>query len=179
MLTVVSQERWAEASAQFAPDPSSVRDARRFVVTTLIGWGLDHLDDAALLTSELAANAVIHARTSYAIAVSRSEGRVRIGVRDGSASGARRCRYGATAATGRGIGMVADLSDSWGVEQVDGGKRVWFEMSITTGEEMLVAPNELPLTVGGDVDLDALLQQLRGAGDDAEGSSPSAELCVR
>ena len=50
--------------AAYPADRTSVARARRFVRETLIGWGAgDATDDAVLLTSELATNAVVHART--------------------------------------------------------------------------------------------------------------------
>ena len=75
--------------------------------------------------------------------------------------------------------MVADLAESWGVEHVDGGKRVWFEMSIMAPDELVAVPSELPLAAGGEVDLDALLDHLGGSDEDPEVLPPSARLCVQ
>src|SRR5688572_21725379 len=50
--------------------PESVSAARRFVTSVLAGWGLTELTDtAALATSELVGNAVLHARTPFTLTV--------------------------------------------------------------------------------------------------------------
>jgi anti-sigma regulatory factor (Ser/Thr protein kinase) len=118
----------AEVTTEFEPAPESVREARRFVTSTLEAWGADEAGDAALLTSELATNAVIHAQSRYTVTLVRLPDRVRVTVADGSLASARRCHYSPTSGTGRGLGMVADLAAAWGVETADDGKLVWFEL---------------------------------------------------
>jgi anti-sigma regulatory factor (Ser/Thr protein kinase) len=61
----------------------SARAARHFVLDTL-GSRVDHAiaGDAAIITAELAANAVLHARSGFTVAVSRSAASVQISVRD-------------------------------------------------------------------------------------------------
>lgn len=85
-------------------------------------------DDAASLVSELATNAVIHARTPFTLVVSRIEDNVRVSVHDGSAVLPRRRAYGLDAATGRGLRLLATMSSNWGIEAETGGKVVWFEL---------------------------------------------------
>src|SRR3954469_4474109 len=61
----------------------SVPAARRFVTEALTDLGAPGgCEDAVALVSELATNAVIHARTSSTIAVSREGDAVRVGVHD-------------------------------------------------------------------------------------------------
>ncbi len=162
-------------SPGFAPAPASVGEARRFVTSTLDGWGTAGIEDAALLTSELATNAVIHAKSSYTVTIKLLADRVRIGVVDASPVAPRRCHYGATSSTGRGLGMVADLSEAWGVEPAQGGKCVWFEMSLVR-PDTTAAADAVPMTDAGDVDLDALLSDLGGWEDDTASDSPRALL---
>ena len=111
-------------------DPASVGEARRFVRRVLLDWDLDgSVEVATLLVSELATNAVLHARTAYSVAVSRGAGEVTIEVLDGSAVLPQVRRHSSTAATGRGVGLVERLATSWGtrVSDVDGfSKAVWF-----------------------------------------------------
>ncbi|HEV7861721.1 MAG TPA: MEDS domain-containing protein, partial [Acidimicrobiia bacterium] len=61
-------------------------DARRFVTHTLVSWGhTDLVDDAAVVTTELATNAVLHAGTDFTVTVSRRpDGAIRVAVRDAS-----------------------------------------------------------------------------------------------
>jgi hypothetical protein len=49
-------------------------------------------------------------------------------VYDGSPALPQRKRYSRTATTGRGLGLVEQLADSWGAEAMDSGKAVWFEL---------------------------------------------------
>lgn len=96
-------------------EPASVGQARRFVRGVLDDWGLEELiDTATLLTSELATNAVLHARTGFAVVVSRSRNDLRVDVLDGSSVTPRTRQMSQTAATGRGVSMVAALADEWG-----------------------------------------------------------------
>ena len=81
----------------------------------LADWGLTELSDTVvLLTSELATNAVLHARTAFAVVVTHAHAELRVDVLDGSVVGPRERRPSPTAATGRGVGMVATLADAWG-----------------------------------------------------------------
>jgi hypothetical protein len=96
-------------------EPASVGQARRFVRGVLADWKLESLvDTVTLLTSELATNAVLHARTGFAVVVSVSAREVRVDVLDGSAVTPRSRQPSLTAATGRGVNMVAALADHWG-----------------------------------------------------------------
>ncbi len=115
--------------------PSSVSAARRFVRQVLTAWHLDAaVDTAQLLTSELATNAVLHARTAFAVLVSQQGDEVRVDVLDGSPVPPRQRRTTSTAATGRGVAMVARLSTGWGAtpsERLDGfTKGVWFTVPV-------------------------------------------------
>lgn len=156
-----------ESTATFDPEAGSVRRARRFVTDTLEDWGSDAVDDAALLVSELATNAVIHAGTAYTVTVAMTLEVIRVGVADESPATARRSHYGAMAATGRGLGMVADLSTDWGIEPSAAGKVVWFELAARKGaaETAITATNGV---AGVDVDLDVVLAELGGWDDVAD-----------
>jgi len=85
-------------------------------------------DDAVALVSELATNAVIHARTPFTITVSRDGDTIRVGVHDRSAVSPRRRAYGLDATTGRGLRLVATIASNWGIDAEPGGKVVWFEV---------------------------------------------------
>ena len=60
------------AAAELPPEAASVGSARRWVAQYLAQADLDDLvPTAQLLVSELAANAVLHARTPFTVAASR------------------------------------------------------------------------------------------------------------
>ena len=110
--------------------PDSIGAARAALRRTLRDWDLDALvDTAQLLTSELATNAVLHARTDFELRVERRGDRLRVSVLDGSPRTAARRRYGLDSGTGRGLGLVEALSADWGTSSADGwAKAVWFEL---------------------------------------------------
>jgi len=111
--------------------PASVRTARRVVARALQEWSLPHLDDtAALLTSELVTNAVLHAGTDLRVEVQQAGGVVRVTVHDGSLQQPRRRRHGVHAGTGRGLGLLATLATGWGSgpSAPPYRKAVWFEL---------------------------------------------------
>lgn len=132
------------------PTPASVSVARRFVVDVLLELDAEGAcDDAATLVSELATNAILHARTAFTVEVSVEGPAVRIGVADHSVAVARVRDYGPGATTGRGMRLVATMSSRWGVETVEGGKTVWFELPPDGSQEALSWDDES--------DVDALL----------------------
>lgn len=109
----------------FEPLPTSVGDARRFVTDALRACGHEGLVEwAALVTSELATNAVLHAGTPFDVRVD-ANGDVIISVIDHSpdAPAPRALDTGATG--GRGLLMVERSSRAWGVERDGTAKRVW------------------------------------------------------
>jgi anti-sigma regulatory factor (Ser/Thr protein kinase) len=109
---------------------SSVPPARHFVQRTLDAWDLSSVSwTAALVVTELAANAALHAGTEFTVEMAVDGGRLRLEVRDGSAHLPRTRLHSLEATTGRGLRLVADLSADWGVQPRDGGKTVWVELS--------------------------------------------------
>lgn len=127
------------------PVPSSVRTARLFVVDKLQEWRCDELvDRVALLTSELATNAVVHTGQPYSVSVERRGPAVRVEVLDKAERlPARRdllvdltddadAQRDAESAFS-GLGIVDATATAWGSEHVPGGKVVWFELGDSDG----------------------------------------------
>jgi hypothetical protein len=56
--------------------------------------------------------------------------RIRVDVADGSPSFPSIKEYGRDAATGRGLTLFNTLASDWGVQAVEGGKIVWFELPV-------------------------------------------------
>ncbi|WP_181696039.1 MEDS domain-containing protein [Nocardia sp. GTS18] len=119
-------------SRTYLPVPSAVSAARRFVTGRLGEWqhGPAVIDDAALVVSELAANAVAHAHTAFRIRLSQTEGMVKIEAEDLSP---RRPVLGTdrgSAVGGRGLILIAALGSRWGSEPAPAGhaKNVWCEI---------------------------------------------------
>jgi anti-sigma regulatory factor (Ser/Thr protein kinase) len=120
-----------EASTVLPPAPTTPREARRFVTTTLAEWST--ADDCAeiveLLTSELVTNAVLHAGTAIVVRVRHVGTSVRIEVVDSCAALPTARLYSDDAVTGRGLQLVETLAHAWGVEPGQGSKTLWFEIT--------------------------------------------------
>jgi hypothetical protein len=56
--------------------------------------------------------------------------RIRVDVADGNSSFPAIKDYGRDAATGRGLTLFNTLASDWGVQAVEGGKIVWFELPV-------------------------------------------------
>jgi anti-sigma regulatory factor (Ser/Thr protein kinase) len=100
------------------------------VLSALSEWGLDALGDtAALLTSEVVTNAVLHARTDIDVTVTRLDEGVTIEVSDGSRRAPVRRSQIDDATTGRGIALLEQLAAQWDVTLRADGKTVRFTLS--------------------------------------------------
>jgi anti-sigma regulatory factor (Ser/Thr protein kinase) len=89
------------------------------------------VEDAVLLVSELASNAVQHAHTEFEVYARWCASRLLVAVID-TAPFRYRGRPDPTADGGRGLELVALLSSSWGVYQDGDVKAVWFELGSPT-----------------------------------------------
>jgi anti-sigma regulatory factor (Ser/Thr protein kinase) len=108
---------------------TSVAVARRFLAQRVRSWELTspHLDDALLLTSELVANAVIHARTDIRVVVAgTSQGTLRVDVYDDNSRLPVIDQPPDDATSGRGLQVIDRLATTWGFERTKLGKSVWF-----------------------------------------------------
>jgi hypothetical protein len=116
--------------AEFDGDVGTVRSARTFVATALHGWDLDHLSEVAcLLTSELAANAVCHARSMYRLVVECRASQLRIQVIDRSPVLPRPSSTSVDQDSGKGLVLVEALAAGWGSRPAGAGKSVWFALN--------------------------------------------------
>jgi PAS domain S-box-containing protein len=111
-------------------DGQAASAARQHVRETLGAW---HLNDLALTTemlaSELVANVVRHARGPARLRLLRSRSLV-CEVFDGSLTTPRIRRTSWTDEGGRGLQLIAALSDRWGTRYMDTGKCIWTEQSL-------------------------------------------------
>jgi len=109
-------------------DPRSVREARRFTERRCRHIALDDdlTDTAVLLTSELVTNAVVHGRSEVRLRVLPQERGVRVEVGDDNDRAPVVQPHDEDALSGRGVSLIDDVADAWGVEQAEIGKVVWF-----------------------------------------------------
>jgi len=110
----------------FPPSVASVGETRTFVATAVADLGGDRFADTAqLVASELATNAVMHARSPFEVLVQRVDGGLRLEVRDGVPDRLPVLRPEPTVDGGRGIALVAAFSTEWGVDVDEQAKVVW------------------------------------------------------
>ncbi len=118
--------------------PPRIRQVRRIVSAQLRYWHLDPLIDAAALgVTELLTNVHLHAQPDKrcTVEIDLVPGRLTVSVRDHDPR--LPCikvpDTGGLTTHGRGLALVAAVSESWGVrERQDGGKVVWFTLPVPT-----------------------------------------------
>ncbi len=115
------------ARRSFAADPLSLAPARRFVQRELAGCDPELVADAVMAASELATNAVVHARTDFSVTVECTPDCLRVTVSDAGPGLPELRPTGPLAETGRGLLLVNALATRWGVENAPRGKVVWAE----------------------------------------------------
>jgi len=127
-----------ERAADLPSNAASVGRARAMVRDFGGALAPGVLDDAELLVSELMSNAVRHGGANIRLTVSCRSGVLTVRVFDaGSGLPAMRPReVDRTVASGRGLRMVEQLADDWGVDVDRGGtgKAVWFQLTAEARE---------------------------------------------
>ena len=105
----------------------SASQARQFVAEHLAQHELSYLtDDVQLVVSELATNALVHARTPFTVSLKALERSVLLMVEDGSTVGPLFVAPRDLDVGGRGLRIVQVVSRDWGVSMdAGGGKSVW------------------------------------------------------
>ena len=121
----------SESRDATADDIDLVRRARADAVRRVRELGRPDLaDDAALVVSELVTNAILHGGGCTGIEVVVLDGGLRIEVRDGSRVPPLLGRPSEESLTGRGLRLVARLSEHWGAHAAaDEGKVVWAQLT--------------------------------------------------
>jgi hypothetical protein len=120
---------WADVTRTFEGSREDTRAARCFALAMLEPWCDEHLAaDAALVVTELATNAVLHARSAFSVSLALSGGAIRISVSDTVPLGPAGVDKQLAAASGHGLGVVAAMATRWGVQTAPSGKAVWAEL---------------------------------------------------
>ena len=122
---------WADVTRTFAGSREDTRAARGFVLGMLEPWRGEQLAaDTALVVTELATNAVVHAGSAFSVSLALSGGAIRISVGDTRPVAPPGTDQELAAAPGHGLGVVAAMATRWGVETMPGGKAVWAELPL-------------------------------------------------
>jgi anti-sigma regulatory factor (Ser/Thr protein kinase) len=116
-----------------ATDPSAVAVVREAADRQLDAWGLEDLTfGTELILSELVTNAIRYAKAPVRVRLLLD--RVLIcEVHDSSSTSPRLRHASATDEGGRGLFLVAQLSDRWGTRYTPTGKVIWAEQELPKG----------------------------------------------
>lgn len=118
-----------QVAVTFANSRAAASGARHFATATARDWGLAPMISVlALLVTELVTNAVLHADSAGVLSLSEIEAGMRVDVADVSTTPPTLLAIDFTASSGRGLRLVDELADSWGVDLHADGKVVWFEL---------------------------------------------------
>ncbi|MFB6437680.1 ATP-binding protein [Streptomyces sp. NPDC056411] len=125
--------------------PARIGHVRRIISAQLRYWRLDAvIDPAALGVTELLANVHRHARPSKQCTVELSVllDQLTVSVYDEDPRLPCVRAAGTWETCGRGLALIAALSETWGVRPDGGGKVVWFTLPAltTTPEEARATP---------------------------------------
>ncbi|MER7336233.1 SpoIIE family protein phosphatase [Streptomyces sp. NPDC000075] len=111
-------------------DPSKVCDVRAAATRRLADWGLEGLAFAAeLLLSELVTNAIRYGGEPIQVRLIRDRTLI-CEVSDGGSTAPHLRRAASTDEGGRGLFLVAQLSQSWGTRYTPRGKVIWAECAL-------------------------------------------------
>ncbi|GLX05440.1 ATP-binding protein [Microbispora sp. NBRC 16548] len=115
-------------SRHFLGRPASVTEARRFITSTLGTWPV--AEAAELIVSELATNAVRHTASArfggkFTVSIQAEPDQVWLGVVDEGGAEVPRLVRPSDDEGGRGLLLVANLADNWGVYGNHAGRTVW------------------------------------------------------
>ncbi|MEV7395064.1 SpoIIE family protein phosphatase [Streptomyces sp. NPDC091215] len=118
------------ASIRLPEDARAAGEAREYVRRQLARWDLDDLlMTTELVVSELVGNVVRHAKGPILLRLLRS-GSLVSEVYDGSLTSPRIRRAGADDEGGRGLQLVAAVSQRWGTRFLGDGKCIWAEQDL-------------------------------------------------
>ncbi len=110
--------------------PESVAGARHFVRDVLSDQPREIVEAAELMASELATNSVRHAHSDFELAILLSRDEIRVEVSDHGQGQPVPRSPTPREHSGRGLQIVQELSDAWGIGPSPNGKLVWFTLSL-------------------------------------------------
>ncbi|MCX4445421.1 SpoIIE family protein phosphatase [Streptomyces sp. NBC_01789] len=115
-------------------DPEALSSARHMIRAAVRAWGAkDRADEVELAADELVTNALMHTDGGAIVTIrvlTGPERRLRVDVEDRSSALPRRRDAGEAGVSGRGLMLVDQLADAWGVESRGTGKCVWSEFVV-------------------------------------------------
>nr|WP_234315204.1 SpoIIE family protein phosphatase [Streptomyces globisporus] len=120
------------ATWDIAPDPGDVARARSLVCNQLAAWGVDEAASfvVELVVSELVTNAIRYGGAPVILRIIRDRGLI-VEVSDGGHTSPHLRRAAMEDEGGRGLFLVAQMTQRWGTRYTPKGKTIWTEVSLT------------------------------------------------
>lgn len=113
-----------------AGDPSVVADARAWAERQLREWGLEEVQfTTELIVSELVTNAIRYGAPPIGLRLIHQE-KLICEVSDGISTSPRLRHARITDEGGRGLFLVAQMTERWGVRYTEAGKVIWAEQDV-------------------------------------------------
>jgi anti-sigma regulatory factor (Ser/Thr protein kinase) len=134
-MAMMAPTRAAEVHAcrvRLTREPAAAAEARGQIRAAICGWDTPvDLDVAVLLTNELVTNAITHtAGEAITLIIQQyGSGELRVDVCDTSSALPVIANTSPDEETGRGLVLVASLSDEWGILRTRAGKSVYFTLA--------------------------------------------------
>jgi anti-sigma regulatory factor (Ser/Thr protein kinase) len=128
------------ATMQVPAEPTGPSRVRQWMTARLRDWAVPEpvIGAAILCTSELTTNALLHAGTPAQVHIDLSAERLLVSVADtGTRGSVTRARTDTLSSRGRGLGLIEELSDTWGTDPSVRGATVWFEILIPSREDRI------------------------------------------
>ena len=127
---VIGAAPQVRSTRRFEASVEDVRASRRFVMEALEGLqDAELIDDTALVVSELATNAIVHARSSFTVTIGSSGGAIRIEVGDACMTPPSVRPHSPDSLGGRGLPLIDAVASTWGVLRTKNGKIVWAQLA--------------------------------------------------
>ncbi|NGO13272.1 SpoIIE family protein phosphatase [Streptomyces sp. HC44] len=118
------------ATWELPNNPQIVAEARKFASAQLAAWGLDEaVFTTELVVSELVTNAIRHGDDPIRLRLIRDAVLI-CEVADGSNTAPHLRRARVFDEGGRGLLLVAQLTERWGTRHTDAGKIIWAELGV-------------------------------------------------
>jgi anti-sigma regulatory factor (Ser/Thr protein kinase) len=131
-----------------AATPAAAAQARGHVQAAICAWDVPvDRSVAALLTSELVTNAIMHGPSqTVTLVISCGRHELRVNVHDTSRSAPALVDAPVDAEVGRGLMLVATLSTEWGYYRTPVGKVVYFTLAFSgdPAESAVRSPEDRP-----------------------------------
>ncbi|MET7761834.1 ATP-binding protein [Streptomyces sp. NPDC005393] len=121
----------------FAAEPFQLVGLRRAVRAELDAWGMSALvDEAQLITTELASNVIKHVGqgTAATLVLDAGPDQLRVELHDKSHEEPQELQPTCNEEHGRGLQLLAGLSAAWGTIRTAAGKAVWCELPLIPDE---------------------------------------------